>query len=133
LIIILFFEDIMRLLSTDVAAAALGVERKTLDNVLSREGRSGLAAGSRGRRRRITLEVLERVAVALILNRDLGVSIAKGLELAERIFQSPALPIPVGSLGALAFDLRKLHHALELSVNEALESVAERTRGRPRS
>ena len=123
----------MRILSTDVAAVALGVDRKTLDNVLAREGRSLLAPGSRGRRRRIPFEALERVAVALILNRDLGVGIAKGLELAERIAESPALPVSVGSLSALAFDLPRLRHALELSVSEALESVAERTRGRPRS
>jgi hypothetical protein len=123
----------MKALSTDVAAAAIGVERKVLDNVLAREGRLLLATGSRGRRRRISLETLERVAVAMILNRDLGVSIARGLELAERIVESPALPISVGSLSALAFDLPRLHLLIELSVNEALESVAERTRGRPRS
>jgi hypothetical protein len=131
--IILFFEDIMRSLSTDVSAAALGIDRKILDNILAREGRSLLASGTRGRSRRIPIQTVERVAVALILNRDLGVSIAKGLALAEQIFESPALPIAVGALSALAFDLPKLRHALECSVNEALESVAERTRGRPRS
>src|ERR1035437_28305 len=123
----------MRTLSTDVSAAALGVDRKTLDNVLARDGRSLLATGTRGRSRRIPTETLERVAVALILNRDFGVSIARGFALAEQIFESPALPIAVGSLSALAFDLPKLRHALEYSVSEALESVAERTRGRPRS
>jgi hypothetical protein len=129
--IILFFEDIMRTLSTDVSAAALGVDRKVLDNVLAREGRSLLPIGVRGRRRRVSTDTLERIAVALILNRDLGVSIAKGLELAERISGSPALPIAVGAMSALAFDLPRLRDALEFSVNEALECVAERTRGRP--
>ena len=120
-------------LSTDVSASALGVERKTLDNILSKEGRSLLTKGTRGRSRRIPFEILERVAVALILNRDLGVSISSGLALAEQILESPALPVAVGSLSALAFDLPRLRQALEASVNEALESVAERTRGRPRS
>jgi hypothetical protein len=123
----------MKTLSTDVCASALGVDRKVLDNVLAREARSLLPVGTRGRRRRISLDTLEHIAVALILNRDLGVSIATGLELADRIFESPALPVAVGALGALAFDLPRLRHALEFSVNEALESVAERTRGRPRS
>ncbi|MFI5244191.1 MAG: hypothetical protein ACHQQR_03120 [Gemmatimonadales bacterium] len=123
----------MRTLSTDVSATALGVDRKILDNVLAREGRSLIGAGSRGRRRRISVETLERVAIALILNRDVGVSIAKGLELAERVLEAPGTPLTLGPLSSLAFDVPSLRGALESSIVEALESVAEPTRGRPRS
>ncbi len=122
----------MKTLSTDVAAAALGVDRKTLDNLLAREGRSLLGIGARGRRRRIPVEVLEVTAIAMILNRDLGVTVAKGLELAALIVAAPASTVPLGSLGTLAFDLTLLRQALELSITEALESTAEPTRGRPR-
>jgi hypothetical protein len=122
----------MKALSTDVAAAALGVDRKTLDNLLSREGRSLVGAGARGRRRRIPVEVLELAAIAMILNRDLGVSIAQGLEFASLIVAAPASAIPIGSLGTLTFDLIPLRQALEQSIAEALESTAEPTRGRPR-
>jgi hypothetical protein len=123
----------MKTLSTELAAAALGVDRKTLDNLLAREGRSLLGRGARGRRRRIPVEVLELAAVAMILNRDLGVTIAKGLELAALIVAAPASTVPVGSLGRLSFNLTPLRQALDQSIQDALESTAEPTRGRPRS
>ena len=120
-------------LSTDASAAALGIDRKTLDNILAREARSLIGTGRRGKSRRIPVAMLERVAVALILKRDLGVNLAKGFELAERILASPVSAVTVGSLGTLTFDVTRLRQALEHSIGEALESVAERTRGRPRS
>jgi hypothetical protein len=123
----------MRTLSTYLSATVLGVDRKILDNVLAREARSLIRIGRRGRSRRIPIDALERVAIALILNRDLGVSVAKGLELADRVLDSPASPVMVGSLGALTFDVPRLRAALELSIAEALESVGQRPRGRPGS
>ncbi len=122
----------MKTLSTDAAAAAIGVERKALDNLLAREGRSLIENGSRGRSRRIPVDVLLVVAIAFILNRDLGVGLAKGIALARQITVDPK-PVAVGSLIALTFDVQRLRRALELSMDEALESVAERTRGRPRN
>jgi len=122
----------MKTLSTEASATALGVDRKTLDNLLAREGRSLIGIGSRGRRRRIPIDVLELVAVAMILNRDLGVSIAKRLDLAAQVVAAPMSPIPVGSLSSIAFDLARLRAALEQSIQDALESTAEPIRGRPR-
>ena len=123
----------MRTLSTDTSAAALGVDRKMLDNMLAREARSLVPNGRRGRSRLISIDVLERMAIALVLQRDLGVGIATGLELAARILESPSHSTNIGSLGALTFDAARLRAALEHSVSEALESVAERPRGRPSS
>jgi hypothetical protein len=123
----------MKTLSTHTAAAALGVDRKTLDNVLAREGRSLIGTGSRGRSRRIAIVALERIAVAMILNRDLGVGISKGIQLAGQILAEPLSPVAVGSLSTLTFDVPRLRDALDRSIDDALESVAERTRGRPRS
>lgn len=123
----------MKTLSTVSAAAAIGIDRKALDNALAREGRSLILAGRQGRSRQIPVAALERIAVAFVLNRDLGVSIAKGLELAERVLAAPSEPIAIGSLGALTFDVARFRRTLELAVDEALESVAEPPRGRPRS
>lgn len=121
----------MKTLSTDASAAALGIERKVLDNILAREARSLVKPGSRGRSRKIPINALEKIAVALVFNRDLGVSIARGLELASRILAEQDSPLSAGSLITVTFDVRRLRAALEHSVSEALESVAERTRGRP--
>lgn len=122
----------MKTLSTHAAAAALGVDRKTLDNILAREARHLLRAGSRGRSRRIPIPALERIAVALILNHDVGITITRALEIAEKVVGASAGEVAVGSFAAIAFDIVRLRAVFERSVNEALESVAERTRGRPR-
>jgi len=123
----------MRTLSTASAAVAIGVDRKILDNILARECRSIILTGRRGRSRQIPVAVLERIAVAFILNRDLGVSIAKGLELAKQLADSSSSSVTVGSLGELTFDVSRLRQTLEISIDEALESVAESRRGRPQS
>ena len=123
----------MKTLSTVSAAAALGVDRKTLDNALAREARSLVLTGRRGRSRQIPVAALERIAVAFALNRDLGISLTRGLEFAERLLNTPSSPVAIGSLGALTFDVPRLRRALELAVDDALESVAEPARGRPRA
>lgn len=122
----------MKSLSTMAAAAALGIDRKALDNVLAREARSLVVSGRRGRSRRIPTAALEQIAVALILSRDLGVGIARALELAAAIIAAPASSIRAGSLCTVTFEVTRLRHALERAVHEALESIAEPVRGRPR-
>ena len=121
----------MKTLSTDAAAAAVGVDRKTLDNLLAREGRSLLENGSRGRSRRIPVDALLIIAIAFILNRDLSTGLARAIELA-RLIITGRNPVAAGSLTSITFDVERLRRALEISMDEALESVAERTRGRPR-
>lgn len=123
----------MKTLSTQSAAAALGVERKTLDNILAREARRFFQNGRRGRSRRIPISVLERVAVALILNRDLGIPVGRGLELAGNFLAEDSSPIAAGTLTTIAFDVERLRKTLERSVDDALESMAEPIRGRPRA
>lgn len=121
----------MRSVSTRTAAIALGVAPKQLDNVLAREAKALLGRGSRGRERRIPFVALERVAIALILNRDLGVSVARGLELATRLHADPqSEEVPVGSLAAVRFDVSRLRRALESAVGEAIEEEAPARRGR---
>ena len=123
----------MKSISTETAAVALGVDRKLLDNVLSREARKLLGPGRRGKSRRISMDAIELIAIALILNRDLGVSLARALQLAVEVVASPAGRINIGSLGSLTFDLQHLREPLEHAINEAIEGVAPKTRGRPRS
>ena len=121
------------MLSTEAAATALGIGKKMLDNALARGARSLIGHGRRGRRRRIPLPVLERLAIAFVLTRDLGVGLARGLDLAERIVNASGAPVPFGSLGELSFNTARLTRALEQSIGEVLESTAEPLRGRPRS
>lgn len=120
----------MRNLSTATSAEALGVAPKALDNLLTREARRLLPRGRRGRARRIPLPVVERVAVALILRRDLGVSHSRGLELAGELLASSG-EVLIGSLGTLRFDVSRLRVALQSALADAAEEVVVPRRGRP--
>jgi hypothetical protein len=121
----------LKTLSTDAAAAALGVSRKTLDNILAREARHLLQPGSQGRSRRIPIPALERIAVALILNRDVGITVSRGLEVSEELLRAASAHVELGPLTTLTFDVAKLRAALDRSIGDVLESIAEPTRGRP--
>jgi hypothetical protein len=121
----------MRTFSTATAAHALGVDRKVLDNMLTREAKGLVGVGRRGKDRRISFRVLEQLALALLLKRDLGVSLARGLELAGSIAQSPTGEIAVGSLGVLRYEHSGLRSPLEAALADALEEVAPPRRGRP--
>jgi hypothetical protein len=126
----LFIEYNMRI-STDAAAIALGVERRVIDNILAREAKKHLPEGRRGRRRQVPIRVLELVAISLVLQRDAGVPIARGLQIAEHLQHAPRSPVPIGSLAALSFDLARLRSALATAVDQTLETVTEPARGRP--
>lgn len=121
----------MRNISTHAAALALGVAPKVMDNVLAREARSLAGPGRRGKSRRITFATIERVAIAFVLHRDLGVSIARGLELAAEVLRVPAgAELALGSLTALRFDAARLRLALESAVIDAMSECVPARRGR---
>lgn len=131
-VLLLDNEDILRNLSTGAAAAVLGVDRKVLDNILTKEASSLLAKGARGRSRKIDFPTLRLVAIALIIVRDVGVSVARGLQLAEQVgVGQEAGSVSLGSLMSLHFDVGQFERALELAVADAMEEYMPRRRGRP--
>ncbi|MBI1809416.1 MAG: hypothetical protein HYR75_05905 [Gemmatimonadetes bacterium] len=117
-------------LTTSTAAAALGVPVKTLDNVLTRRPRALAPAGRRGRRRQLSFQALEHVAIALLLQRDLGTPIETALRLARALVAGDGHHA-IGSIGVLRLDLARLRASLERSVAVALEETALPRRGRP--
>ena len=122
----------MRSLSSDAAARVLGVDGRFLDNILARQARPLFRAGKRGKGRLIEFATLERLAVALILNRDLDIPVVRGLALAEEILRSPhEVEFSVGSLITLRFDIAQVHRALEAAIAETVEEFIPPRRGRP--
>ena len=121
----------MRSIGTEIAAQALGVPRKTLDNILAREARALVQAGRRGKARRIDFDTLERIAIALLLGRDLAIPVARGLQLAALIGESSPRDLPVSSLTSIGFDLPKLRVTLEAAIMDASEGFVPPPRGRP--
>lgn len=130
----------MRAFTVDVAAAALGVERKFLDNLLSRHplGDDPAVSGSagepatpprrQGRRRRLTSPMVAHLAVAITLARELEVPLAAALHLAAAL--RPEGRVVRGAL-TLTLDRPALERALAQRLAVALEGVREPRRGRP--
>ena len=122
----------MQKLTTLTAAATLGVDSKALDNILSREASHLVPRGARGKSRRISVQALELIAVALVLKRDLGIPIARGLDLATKLDESVSGEIPFGRFGTLCFNVYPLRTAMQQSIADIVEQTVPPERGRPR-
>jgi hypothetical protein len=117
--------------STRTAAAALGIEEKALDNVLSRDAAKPHHGGRQGLSRRLTFDSLLELAIAFILKRELGIPITRGLELAAHIARDPNGTAPLGAIGTLRLDTTSLRNTLSNSLAAALEDTSTPRRGRP--
>jgi hypothetical protein len=116
---------------TTAAAAVLDVDIKSLDNILSREGKHLIRGGKQGTRRRIDTAALLPIAVAIVLKRELGVPLSRGLEIGGIVLVSPASSLAVGQVGVLSFDVDVLQSHLTTVLAEVLEQTALPKRGRP--
>lgn len=117
--------------STGEAAEALGVSKKRLDNIMSSAGRVLVNKGTNGRSRALNQDVVERLAVALLLERDLGVAMPRAIALASELVASPAGSIAVGSLGSLHFEIDRLRSVLRNALGDAVDGRDRPQRGRP--
>lgn len=135
-----------------VAAVALGVERKWLDNLTAQHDIPGTEHVARGVARRLAMRTLVTAAIVRDLNRGLGVPVARAVRIAstvlgERGLDAPPLAelaressghagvlpalIPIGDSAALTIDLGRLERDIERRLLEAMETVVPRRRGRP--
>jgi hypothetical protein len=130
----------MRAFTVDVAAAALGVDRKYLDNLLARHrpaepNRDGAprahpaaAPGRQGIRRRLTHGLVLQLAVVIALAHELDVPLAAALRLATalgaegRVVRGPL---------TITVDRVALDRALARRLAIAMEGAREPKRGRP--
>lgn len=120
----------MNYTTTDVAAA-LGATTKMVDNLLAREAKHLLSTGKRGRSRLIDESLIEILAIALLLRRDLGTSARTSVKLASGIAASPVSNVAVGTLGVLHFDVASLRLVLRQALADSLEERRPVRRGRP--
>ena len=118
-------------ITTAAAAAALDLDLKSIDNILSREGKHLIRLGKQGVRRRIDDDALAPIAIAIVLKRELGVPLARGLEIGGYLLESGSSNIAVGQLGTLSFDIDALKSHLTAVLAEVLEQTALPKRGRP--
>ena len=133
-----------------VAALALDVDRKWLDNLTSQHAIPGTEHLARGVARRLTLRALVIAAMVRDLNQILGVPVARGVALstqlmeqvdrgssggtvagADMISSGGAPVVRVGENIELRFDVAELERRIEVRLLDAMERVVPRRRGRP--
>ena len=133
-----------------VAALAIGVERKWLDNLTAQHSIPGTEHVARGVARRLAMRTLMTAAIVRDLNRGLGVPVARGVEIAAKLLAATESEEPVGEPSAgprqrggapasveisdsvsLAVDVATIERALERGLVTAMETAIPRRRGRP--
>ena len=119
----------MRAYTVDVAAIALDVDRKFLDNLLSHHAIPGCTGVRQGVRRRIARDGIARLAVTVTLIRELGLPIGRAVDLACRLHADRS--VDAGHSLRIALDLAALERALDPRLATAVEIAREPRRGRP--
>jgi hypothetical protein len=134
-----------------VAALAIGVERKWLDNLTAQHSIPGTEHVARGVARRLSMRTLLTAAIVRDLNRGLGVPVGRGVEVAssilgaqqsresvasaasglEELLSAPRVVLPIAESLTLAVDVERLEREIERRLLEAMETVVPRRRGRP--
>jgi hypothetical protein len=119
-----------RVYTIATAALTLGISMKWLDNVLSHNRVSGVAQQRQGVSRRLTVEGLVGLAVAILLVRELGLPIAKAIALAENLAKNEGRYIASRGL-MLTLDLSSFRADLLQRLENAVEMAPVPKRGRP--
>ena len=134
----------MRAVTTTTAADVLQVSRKSLDNLLGRIGSIGVGPGKQGVERRISVALLEELALTVELSRRAGIPAREAFALARALLgraradlSHPSLSpdfigsVALGPFVQLGADVRALREDLQTKLEAAIESVVRRRRGRP--
>lgn len=112
------------------AALALGTSVKWLDNVLSHNRVSGVAQERQGVSRRLTVEGLLVLALAVLLIQEFGLPTPKAIALAEELVKNEGGYVAERGL-SLSLDLPSFRVRLLESLENAVEVAPVPRRGRP--
>ena len=120
----------MRLYDVAVAAVALRVDRKWLDNVLSQHDVPGVGRSVQGVARQIPLRSLVIISVVRDLQQLIGLGVGRGLEVAGRLV-GPAHGHARLGVAVMTVDVAAVEQDLDHRLVDAMEVVIPRRRGRP--
>src|SRR2546423_2021589 len=112
------------------AALALGVTSKWLDNTLSHVRVQGIVQTRQGIARRLSIESLILISIALDLIADLEIPLASALGLATRLASSGG-KLTLESGARIEIDLPSITESLLQRLEHAVEVVPLPRRGRP--
>jgi hypothetical protein len=111
-------------------ALALGVSAKWLDNTLSHFRVRGVLQKGQGIARRLTLESLFTLSVAIIFGEELRVPLGRAIEISQHLV-SGAGRYRIADTLELVIDLPTLHAQLLERLERAVEVAPLPRRGRP--
>ncbi len=117
-----------------IAALALDVERKWLDNLTSQHSVPGTEHFARGTPRRLAMRALVTAAIVRDLNRVLGVSVARAVAIAGQAIDQPEdgrTPTAITPSISLGIDVARLEREIDSRLLLAMETAVPRRRGRP--
>lgn len=127
----------MRGYSVGIAALALELDAKWLDNLLSQNRVSGVIQLRQGVARRLGPEALHVIATVHGLNRELQIPVGAALRLAHALWDAPHATDPpdlatvrIGDL-ELRLDRAEVRARVAAAIAEALEMAPRTRRGRP--
>lgn len=127
----------MRAVTSATAAETLRISRRNLDSILNRLGDAAIPKGRQGVDRRIPVQLLEVLMLAVELNRGLGIPMGQAFDLARRALSASepevatTRELPVGEHSSLLIDVDALRMRVEELLGTAIESVVRPRRGRP--
>ena len=110
-------------------ALALNVATKWLDNILSHHRVTGVVQERQGVSRKVTLEGLIQLALALKLIDELQMPASNALNLAANLSETGSYLSPSGL--TISLDLVRFRSDLEIRLAQAVEMAPVPRRGRP--
>ena len=120
----------MRSYHVEIAALAAFADEKWVDNLLSHFTVPGVESARQGVARRITQRGLEHIALVRSLARDVGLPLARAVDMAMRLLDSPNGVIELPGPLELRFDRLAFEAELSSRVAEAAERSTPARRGR---
>lgn len=121
----------MRVYNIAVAALALDVDRKWLDNLIAQHDIAGVERFTRGVSRRLSVRALLAAAIVRDLQGELGVPAGRAVEAAGRVLASSHHRISLSPAVSVHLDLPALERSLDQRLVHAMETAVPRRRGRP--
>lgn len=112
------------------AALALDTSAKWIDNALSHYRIQGVTQERQGVARRLSLDALLSLSIALLLTGELGTTLAVAIRIAEQSVANAGAFISPGGV-QLQLNLDTLRARLDSRLEEAVEVAPVPHRGRP--
>jgi hypothetical protein len=120
----------LRAVTTATAAAAIGLHKKALDNLLGRLALPEAISGRQGVERRIPVTLLPDLLLTAELADQLGLPIRSAFALARRLTDGS---VEAGPFLRVEADRGSIQAEIDRQLEVAIETVVRKPRGRPRT